>query len=224
MKSIEMDIDTIQEIDLIVFDLDGTLVDSRLDIAISVNHMLGSMGFAKKSYEEIVSLIGRGVKELIGDSLGDNNHERFDEGLSIFREHYLKHFLDNTYLYPHVKDVLEYFKSKKKVIITNKNKDVTLSTIDALGIDKYFDAIVGGDKENYLKPDPHYIIKCLKDFGIENERAIMVGDMYIDVQTGKNAKITTCAVTYGIGKREDFVKYNPDYIINDMIELKDIIK
>jgi len=101
---------------------------------------------------------------------------------------------------------------------------VTLSTLDALGIDKYFDAIVGGDNEDYLKPDPHYINKCLKDFGIEPERAIMVGDMYIDIQTGKNAKITTCAVTYGIGKREDFIKYNPDYIINDMIELKKIIK
>ena len=186
--------------------------------------MLGRMGLAKKSYGEIVSYIGRGVKELIRDSLGDGNYERFDEGLSLFREHYLRHFLDNTYLYPNVKDVLNHFKNKKKVIVTNKNKDMTLATVEALGIDKHFDAIVGGDNENYLKPDPHYIIKCLKDFGIENEKAIMVGDMYIDVQTGKNAKITTCAVTYGIGKREDFIKYNPDYIIDGMIELKKIIK
>ena len=114
-----------KDIDLIVFDLDGTLVDSRLDIVISVNYMLGKLGLQKKCYEEVLGNIGLGVRHLIRATLGKENMHFFDRGFSIFKKHYRRHILDNTYLYPHVDDVLKYFASKTKIIITNKSSRLT---------------------------------------------------------------------------------------------------
>jgi phosphoglycolate phosphatase len=212
-------------VDLIIFDLDGTLVDSRHDIANAVNHTLKNLGLKAKSTEEITSYVGKGVGELLKKSLGDKQGLLVQEALSIFTDYFNEHYADSTRLYPYVKETLEYFEDKKKAIITNRFHRLAELTLKAMEIRGYFDDIIGSDDENCMKPSACPLDKTMAKFDIrDKDKAIMVGDMDIDIMTGKNAGILTCAVTYGLGRREDIIKAKPDYIIDDMGKLKEIIE
>lgn len=211
-------------IDLIILDLDGTLIDSREDIAKAVNFALKDVGLGEKSVSEISSYIGLGVEDLIRKSLGNKHNALIEKALSVFKEYYKEHCTDNSVLYPNVKEVLEYFKAKRKVIVTNRNYDLALQPLKTLGIYDYFDDIFGGDDIGCMKPSSCPLDRTINRFNMDKETTIFVGDMYIDVLAGKSAGIATCAVTYGIGKKEDIIKVEPDFIIDDMIELKNIIR
>ena len=210
-------------IDLIIFDLDGTLVDSREDIANAVNFTLKDIGLKEKSKQEISSYIGKGVEDLIRKSLGERQDALFGRALSVFEEYYRKHSTDKSVLYPNVKEILEYFKEKKKVIVTNRNYEFALLTLKALGIYDYFEDIVGGDDIGCMKPSSCPLDKFVHRPNMNKEKAIIVGDMDIDILAGKRAGIITCGVTYGIGKKEVIIKARPDFIIDNIIKLKDII-
>jgi len=210
-------------IDLIIFDLDGTLIDSRRDIANAVNHTLKEVGLEEKSVSEISSYIGTGVEDLIRRSLGKKQDSLFKKALSVFIEYYREHCLDNTYLYSGVKDVLEYFKNKRKVIVTNRRYETAILALRKLGVYNYFEDVLGGDDLGYLKPSSCLLDEVIHRLNIEKERTIIVGDMDVDILAGKRAGITTCAVTYGIGKKGDILKTKPDYIIDNILKLKGII-
>lgn len=210
-------------VDSIFFDVDGTLVDARNDIAGSVNHALKSLGIREKSVPEIVSYIGTGVKDLIRQSLGDDNLSLQEKAEEIFTGYYVKHSADTATLYPHVKEVLEHFKDKKKYILTNRYSRFAEITLNALGVGQYFEEILGGDDEDCLKPSACIIDRVLHKLKIDKSRSIIVGDMAIDVMTGKNAGIKTCWVSYGLGRLEDIRNLSPDYIVDDIIKLKSII-
>jgi len=212
------------DVDLIIFDLDGTLVDSKRDIIDAVNHMLRKLDLKEKTDKEITGYIGWGVEALIEDSLGAENSKLKDEALAIFKKYYGKHATDKTILYPGVKETLGYLKDKKKVIITNRNYEFTVSTLEAFKIREYFDHIEGGDNIKCAKPSPCPLEKVINKFGAEKKRSIMIGDMHIDILSGKKSGIITCGVTYGIGKKKDIIEAGPDYIINSMPELKEIIR
>ena len=209
--------------DLIIFDLDGTLIDSRKDIANAVNHTLKEVGLEEKSVSEISSYIGTGVEDLIRRSLGKRQDSLFKKALSVFIEYYREHCLDNTYLYSGVKDVLEYFKNKRKVIVTNRRYETAILALRKLGVYNYFEDVLGGDDLGYLKPSSCLLDEVIHRLNIEKERTIIVGDMDVDILAGKRAGITTCAVTYGIGKKGDILKTKPDYIIDNILKLKGII-
>lgn len=211
-------------IDLIIFDLDGTLVDSRRDIATAVNFTLKNFGLKEKSRKEITSYIGRGVRDLVRKSLGAKKETLLEKALFVFEDYYRKHFADKSVLYPNVKEALEHFKNKKKVVITNRNHEFALLTLKALGIYEYFEHIAGGDDINCAKPSPCPLDKIIAELSVDKEKTIIVGDMDIDVLAGKGARITTCAVSYGIGKKENIIKAKPDFIIDDISKLKDIIE
>lgn len=212
------------EIQLIIFDLDGTLIDSKEDIIKAVNFTLKDRGLKPKPPVEISSYIGTGVEDLIRKSLGENGNTIFKEAFSIFENYYRKHSTDHSALFPGVEEVLEYFKDKRKVIISNKKSELVVITLKALNIYGYFEDIIGGDDAGCMKPSACPLDRVIRGFDIrDKEKVMMVGDMDIDVLAGKNAGVKTCAVTYGIGKREDIVKAAPDYIIDDFIELKRII-
>lgn len=208
---------------MIIFDLDGTLVDSREDIAGAVNFTLENLGLKEKSIGEISSYIGRGVEDLIRKSLGKRQDVLFKKAISIFEEYYRKHSTDNTTLYPHVKEILEHFKNKKKVIITNRNYEFALLTMKDLGIYGYFEEVLGGDDTGCVKPSSCPLDKIMHHLNMNKEKTIIVGDMDIDILAGKRSGIISCAVTYGIGRREDITKAKPDFIIDDIIKLKNII-
>lgn len=209
--------------DLIIFDLDGTLVDSRKDIANAVNFTLKEVGLREKAITEISSYIGMGVGDLIKKSLGGKQDTLFKRALSTFEEYYRRHSTDNSVLYPHVKEILEHFKHKKKIIITNRNYEFAAIALRATGIYDYFEDIIGGDVLGCMKPSACPLDSVIHRLEIDKARTIIVGDMDIDILAGKRAGINTCAVTYGIGRKEDILKANPDYIIDNLLRLKEII-
>ena len=210
-------------IDLIIFDLDGTLVDSREDMANAVNFTLKQIGLREKNISEISSYIGKGIEDLIRGSLGNKQEALLKRALSIFVEYYRKHSTDTTVLYPNVKEILEYFKNKRKTIVTNRNYEFALTTLNKLGIRDYFEDIVGGDDIGCMKPSSCPLDRSMGRLNADKEKAIIVGDMDIDIVAGKKAGIITCGVTYGMGKKEDIIKAKPDFIIDNIVDLKSII-
>ena len=210
-------------IDAIFFDVDGTLVDARNDIVDAVNHVLRRLGFPEKPFEEIVSYIGTGVKDLIAKSLDSSDKEIIEKATAIYGEYYLRHPADRARLYPHTREMLEYFGTKRKFILTNRYAIFADSVLKALGIREYFEDIIGGDDESCLKPsacalDPH-ILKL----GLNKDRALIVGDMAIDIETGKNSGVRTCWVRHGLGTAAEVEPLKPDFIISDLIELTKLI-
>lgn len=211
-------------VDLVIFDFDGTLIDSKVDIVNSVSLMLAELGLPKRDEQEIESFIGKGVRQLIIDSVGERHISRLDEGIKIYKDIYRRHMFDTTVLYPGVKEVLERIRHKKTVIMSNKSEEFIKLLTDKFGITKYFIRISGGDNENCRKPSPCPVLKLLKEFRFEPKKAIMAGDSGLDIISGRDVGIITCGVTYGIGKKEEILAAKPDFVIDDIKKLIDIVK
>ena len=212
------------DVDFIFFDIDGTLIDARKDIVNAMNYALKSMSFPEKSFDEIVSYVGTGVKDLIAKSLGSDDRKLVDRGAQIYGDYYVEHPADEAFLYPNAVEVLEHFKNKKKFILTNRYAIFADAVLKALKVRKYFEYIIGGDDEDCLKPVACVLNPCIEKFSVDKAKAIIVGDMDIDVETGKNAGIKTCWITHGLGKSKDVKALNPDFIIDDLIELKNLVR
>lgn len=211
------------EIDAIFFDVDGTLVDSRKDIANAVNYVLRQLGLKEKPSGEIVSYIGTGVKDLIRRSVGGDEDALIARGVETFSDYYVRHPADESKLYPHVKETLDYFTEKRKFILTNRYAAFADITLKAFAIRDYFEGIIGGDDEGCLKPSACVLTESFPSLKIDRERALVVGDMAIDVMTGKNSGVQTCWVSYGLGKMGDVQGLKPDYMIDDIAQLRRII-
>ncbi len=210
--------------DTIFFDVDGTLVDATLDIANAMNHALKALGLKTLPKDVITSYIGYGVTDLIKKSLGTDDETIIKSGTKLYTDHYIAHAADETILYPHAVEILEYLKDKRKFILTNRYALFAEVALRGLGIVDYFENIIGGDDENCLKPMACVVDRAARIFGIDKKSSLIVGDMDVDVMTGKNARVATCWVTHGLGKAEDVAHLKPDYIIDDLLELKGIIK
>ena len=214
-----------REIKLIIFDLDGTLVDSRQDIVNAVNFMLRSLNLGERPFEEIISYVGKGINELIKSSLGNNADNLKDRALDIFRSYYQDHPSDNAYVYPGVSELLDYFKDKEKAVITNRNHRSSEIILQKMGIAGYFNNVIGDDSTSCLKPSRCQFDRLFEKTTVKDRgKVLMVGDMDIDILAGRASGIVTCAVTYGIGKRQDIERSMPDYIIDDILQLKKIIE
>jgi phosphoglycolate phosphatase len=214
-----------RDIRLIIFDLDGTLVNSSQDIVNAANFMLKSLNLKEKPAEEIVSYVGRGMGEFISNALGEDMNGLRVKAREVFMSYYTQHPVDTAYVYPGVYETLDYFKDKEKSVVTNRNHRSSMVILKKMGIADYFKNIIGDDNKICLKPnrcqiDRLFEISTVKDRG----KALIVGDMDIDVFAGKAAGILTCAVTYGLGKRHDIKRAMPDYIIDEMPQLKRLIK
>ncbi|TLY43091.1 MAG: HAD family hydrolase [Nitrospirae bacterium] len=208
-------------IDLLIFDLDGTLIESKWDIATAVNLTLGDLGLARRPQEEIFSFVGDGIKRLLRQAVGEENHSRYEEALRIFRGHYLAHCLDRTRFYPGVEPVLTHFAGKHKAIATNKSLEYTTKILDGLGA-HHFAYVIGGDDGYGLKPEPGMLLKVIKTLNVHKDRTVLVGDSTNDINGGHNAGIRVCAVGYGMGNREKMAACQPDWFIEtpeDLMEL-----
>ena len=222
-------------IKLLIYDLDGTLIDSRQDIASAVNWTLSELSLKSLPAEEISAFVGAGVTHLIGQVLktvGAGPRARPGSGqpqgvapailkrsIKIFRKRYGEHLLDQTRAYPSVRKVLEFFKARKQAVITNKPEGFSKTILRGLGIDSYFFRVVGGDQGFPKKPDPKAVLDILKTADASPAEALLIGDSAIDVETGRKAGVKTAAVTYGFGKREEIDKSQPDFLWDDLEEL-----
>jgi len=209
-----------KNVDLMIFDFDGTLVSTGADLAAAVNYTLEKLGCPVKKHEEIITFVGDGVVKLIERALGPERHEFYPHALEIFSSYYSEHLLDNTSLCPGVKEVLEYFRHKTKVILTNKRYNFTLAISKGLGIEKYFAEIVGDGSMPYRKPDKRLIDYLLHNHEKKAEKTVIIGDGINDVNLAKNSGIICCAYLNGLGKRDVLLAAGADYYCENLSEIK----
>ncbi|MEN6467325.1 MAG: HAD-IA family hydrolase [Syntrophaceae bacterium] len=209
--------------DLLVFDFDGTLVNSGEDLVISVNHTLRQLDLPACTPGEIISFVGDGVDKLIERSIGTSHMERFDEALQIFTGHYAGQMLEHTRLYPGVKDVLEHFRDKRKLIITNKRYRFTKAIADALGIAPYFVEIIGRDNYPYAKPDPRVLRDAMERYNTDGGRTVVIGDGVNDINMAKQAGALVCACLNGLGRRQELLDLEPDLVCENLREITKLI-
>ncbi len=211
-------------IDLLILDFDGTLTDSIPPAVAAIQKMLKKLGLPYRSKKEINEHVGYGEPPLLEGSTGSKDPELLKKAMSTYEKIYMKEGIKKVTLYPHVKGFLEYFKDKPKIIVSNK-KDLFIKMIlKNLGLTKYFKEIHGGDTLPCLKPDPHAINIMIKKYRVSRNRVLFIGDMTVDIETGKNAHVRTCAVTYGFDSVSKLKKHKPDILIDNLMELKDLIE
>lgn len=208
-------------VDLMIFDLDGTLIESKWDIAHSVNFTLAELGLPERPIEEIFGFVGDGVKRLLRLAVGDGNQARFEEALKVFRRHYLEHCLDRTSFYPGIETMLQHFVNKDKAIATNKSIEYTRVILNGLG-PQHFRYMVGGDDGFGLKPEPGMLVHLMEKIGVSKERTVLVGDSTNDINGGHNAGIRVCAVGYGMGNRAKMEACQPDWFIEKPEQLMEM--
>ena len=209
--------------DLVIFDLDGTLIDSKLDLANSVNFTRQRMGLSVLEHRLIFSYIGDGATMLIRRAMGEGPGESdVQSALEIFLAHYREHLLDNTTLYPGVAEALDALQSLKLAVLTNKPLRPTQAILQGLQIHNRFAVIYGGNSFDQKKPHAVGIVQILSDTGTARERTVIVGDSYIDIQTGRNAAVATCGVTYGLAS-DTLHEPKPDFLIDDLRQLSRIV-
>jgi phosphoglycolate phosphatase len=213
--------------ELMLFDLDGTLIDSRADLARSINLMLADLNRPALPESQVAGFVGDGVRVLVYRSLTATgpegkppDQELHQRGIDLMRHHYSAQMLVETRLYPGVAETLEYFDHKRIGLVTSKETDLASSILDHFGISRYFDCIVGGDMLPDRKPDPGPVLKALELLDGERTDAVMIGDSENDVFAGKRAGTGTCAVTFGFRTEEELLKTEPDVIIRHFEELK----
>jgi phosphoglycolate phosphatase len=212
-----------KQVRLLVFDLDGTLVDSKQDLALSVNAMRTEMGLAPLPHDLIASYVGHGVTLLVRRSLGTQaTGENVEKGLAFFLAYYRDHMLDHTSLYPGVAEALEKLADRKMAVLTNKPVHFSREMLTRLGFASYFAYIYGGNSFPQKKPDPIGLHKLMEGLQISARETLMVGDSDTDVLTGRNAGVWTCGVTYGFGAHT-LQKVSPDLVIDDMRELPPLL-
>ena len=212
-----------QPVELLMFDFDGTLIDSKVDIATSVNLTLRDLGLPQKAHEEIFSFVGDGVKRLLRLSVGEENLETYEEALRIFREHYLTHCMDTTQFYPGILDVLHHFDGVHKAVVTNKSLEYTRRIVDGLKANDFFVAIESPEDSSELKPDPGMLLKVLDKLAVSPTQTMMIGDSTNDVRAAKAAGVKACAVGYGYGHREKVIALAPDFYCENPKDLINVI-
>ena len=207
----------------ILFDLDGTLIDSVTDLANSVNYMLARLSLPCHTTEEIRSFVGDGVQKLIKRSLGQTHMDKFAEAFDAFMAHYSIHCTDNTALYPGVAETLPELTEQYLLgVVTNKSLNFSMKILHTLGIDAYFREVLGGDSLPVKKPDPAGIFFLAEKWGLDPGREmVMVGDHATDIEVGQRAGCKTVFIEGGIGIIRDLT---PDFVIQSMTELPDLLE
>jgi len=215
-KSLRADFSSIR---LLIFDLDGTLIDSRLDLVYSVNATLEHLGRAPLAHEVIESYVGNGVAALVHRALGPGAfEEQVKHAQEFFLDYYRAHMLDNTVLYPGVREALEALGGRSMAVLTNKPVRFSEEILKGLDAARYFRFVYGGNSFSCKKPDPVGVQTLLRDVGASVNEAMMIGDSAVDVRTARNAGIWSCGVSYGLGL-ESMRADPPDLMLDTLADL-----
>jgi len=209
--------------DLLIFDLDGTLIDSRMDLVNAVNATRVHMGMPELSHERVYSYVGNGAPVLVRRAVGDRATEaEVQEALEFFLEFYREHDLDCTTLYPGVKESLARLAAagKQMAVLTNKPLRMSQHIVAGLGVADYFLKVYGGNSFEFKKPNPIGIHTLMDITGIGAGGTLMIGDSSVDVQTARNAGVRCCGVTYGF-QPETLADPAPDQLVDRFEEVAD---
>jgi phosphoglycolate phosphatase len=215
---------------LLVFDLDGTLIDSRLDLIHSVNAMLRHLGRPELAGDLIASYVGDGAPALVRRALGDTDDEALlKTGLEYFLGYYRLHKLDHTTLYEGIAEVLPGLArpsngmQRLMAVLTNKPVNPSRDILRALGLANFFVRVYGGNSFTTKKPDPLGAQTILQETGVAASEALMIGDSSVDVLTGRNAGLWTCGVSYGFAPHS-LEDVPPDVLIENPWELGELLQ
>jgi phosphoglycolate phosphatase len=207
---------------VLIFDLDGTLIDSKLDLAHAVNAMLAHMGREAHVHETIFSFIGDGAAMLVRRALGEGvTDAEAAKGLDYFLSYYRAHMLDNTVAYPGVREALAELEAARKypmAVLTNKPVVFSRLILEGLGLAEYFRFVYGGNSFERKKPDPMGVEVLLRDLQAEPREAMMIGDSDVDIKTARHAGIFACGVSYGFGLA-GLRAHPPDVMVDRLTEL-----
>jgi len=211
---------------LFLFDLDGTLIDSREDIARSLNLALARMNLPPLPDSRVTAFVGNGMRPLVERSLRQTTGVQpetalIQEGLRLFLEEYEKHLVDQTRLYPYVKEGLDRIAWARLAVVSNKPEAFSRRVLEELGIAERFHIILGGDSVQKPKPDPEALFRAIEACGGSIIETAMVGDSAIDIQAGKAAGVMTCGVLGGFRPKEEIQKSGCDIIVESLLELAD---
>ncbi len=214
-----MTVPNLSAVRALIFDLDGTLIDSKRDLIFSVNAMLEEMGREQLHEDTISGYIGHGAPQLVGQALGNGATEAERErALKYFLAYYEDHKMDSTCAYPGVPEALEKLAAFPMAILTNKPVRISVRILEGLGLAKYFRAVYGGNSFETKKPDPLGALTILRDLGAAPAQAMLIGDSEVDVQTARNAGTFAAAVNYGFGTH-DRAAHPADIYLNSLRDL-----
>lgn len=205
------------QIKLIIFDLDGTLVDTSGDITNALNYALKPYGLRDLTVEDTIKMVGEGITRLIEKLLESERIQMRDTVIKRFLDYYSEHLVDFSTPYPHVRETLEKLNDYKKAVISNKREYLSTRLLDKLDLLKYFDLVVGSDTTSERKPSVIPVIYVFTKLGVNPDESIIVGDSNYDIEAGKKAGLKTVAVTYGYRERQYLI--DADYIIDSMKDL-----
>jgi phosphoglycolate phosphatase len=209
------------KIEIMLFDLDGTLVDSRNDIVTAVNLALDSCGEPTYSFEQVSLCIGRGIRNLFRSLLAKNHPDenKIDALVNAFRSFYSAHMEDSTTVFPGIFKVLEYYSKVPKAVITNKSQASADEVVDLMRLRPYFEGVFGADAFPTQKPDPGPILAICERWRRVREKTVIIGDTAVDMKAGKSAGVITVAALYGYGDKKEIAEMAPDFQIESPGEL-----
>ncbi len=210
---------------LLVFDLDGTIADTRTDLANAVNHSLRGLGRQELSTDKIGEFVGDGLQKLMTrvlDATG-GTAQQLENSIESFNSYYKEHLVDNTTLYPGVIETLKSIQGQQLAVLTNKPRHYSIPILEHLGVNSFFQEVYGGDSFPVKKPDPFTLLEVIKKHGVEKNETLMVGDSIIDVSTARAAGVLVCAVSYGFTSHDKLAAIYPDWLICDLRQLSAIL-
>ncbi len=216
----------------LLFDLDGTLVDSRADLINSVNLMLEELGRRPLPDSRVFSFIGEGARLLVERALratqngkdGEPEMAEVDQALKTFQRHYREHLLDQTRVYPEVEETLGRLGRLPKVVVTNKPYEFTVALLEGIGLLDHFQVILGGDSLPERKPSPMMLLEAARRCDARVSNCLMVGDSRVDVEAGRSAGMKTCGYVPGFRGRTELAEAGADYLIERFSELRMLIE
>lgn len=211
---------------LIVYDLDGTLVDTLQDITASANYMLHTLGRPPVTVEDVRVYVGRGVRELVRQCVGNPGDADIHSAILVYREHYGRHMLDTSRLYPGAHELLDHFDrlGRTQAVITNKPNPYSTQILTALGVSDRFLQIIGGDDGYPKKPDPASLVAVMAEARVAPAETIFIGDSPVDIETGRRAGVFTVAVTHGLATPEELAAARPDATAAGFAELAELAR
>ena len=216
--------------EMVLIDVDGTLVDSVPDLAYCVDEMMKTLGMPVRGEQRVRHWVGNGVERLVKRALinqldGEPDPQQYQQALPIFRALYSENTSKRSALYNGVSEALDFLKTTGVKIgcVTNKASQFTLPILDDLGVRHYFETVLCGDMVEKKKPDPMPLLQVAKELGVDPDVSLMLGDSMSDVKAARAAGFDIICMSYGYNHGEDIRDYNPDAVIDSMAEVKHVV-
>lgn len=209
-------------IELVIFDLDGTIIDSLDDLTAATNYTLSELGRKDLPKNEVRKLIGQGARRLVERAMPDASSEDIEHGLNLFLVYNEDHIVDKTKLYPGVIETLDALRrqGRQLAVISNKNVALCRKVMNILRVESFFTSVVGADSIPFRKPSPEPVLKLLQEYSVAPGNAAIIGDSINDMAAGKSADVVTIGCTYGYGGPDDLSE--ADYLVGTLAALLDL--